>query len=302
MYRQASAPDHVRWLTVLLACLGVVTAIPAPNGSVDSFKVLPNLLKPQMIERLKSETNGFFKYACGNWCDSDVASLIQQVAKALELSPRQLGDLRLEQTALVDPFVHGSWNGAAIAYLTGPAERQVATWVNAEGSSAAANLGSLPGSVVFVPAGAKAILPSQVKMMVIPVLRQARPALDYYVGAGLWEALVSTHRAGRVLGLDFFRAHTRYPLFWHACFWSALGSVTLVLLSMPLIFRPLLRLAKAVERRMPGKATPAPRPRGPTLLENRRASLPKLPTKGNDLCQLSPSPCTPGTQHLRFMA
>jgi len=301
-YRQAG-------VVVLLACMGVINGTPAPSIEHESFKVLPALLKPQMLERFEHETNGFFTYSCGHWCDSDVALLRQHIAEQLHLPPSQLGDVRLEDTTQFDPSLHPSWDGAAIAYLTKPDQIRGMIFVNADGSKADVDHESMFGSVVVMPSVTKAIFRSQVKLMVIPVLRQVRPFMDYYISTGLWEALVSTHRAGRVLGLDFFRAHTRYPLFWHACVWSALGSAVLVLLGVPLIWRPMLRLVEAIEKRFeaqsPQKTDPPVPPRGPTLLEKRKAQLPLLPSKSggesSPCCYLGASPCTPGTQHLNFM-
>jgi len=297
-------------VVIFVACAVAIGGIPASSMEHESFKVLPALLEPQVLGRLERETNGFFTYSCGHWCDSDMALLRQGIAEQLHLPPSQLGDVRLEETMQLNPSLHPSWLGAAIAYLSEPDQMHGMMFIDADNNKVHVDHERMPGSVVFMPLGTKAIFRSQVKLMVIPVLREARPALDYYVSTGLWEALVSTHRAGSLLGLDFFRAHTRYPLFWHACVWSALGSAVLVLLGAPLIWRPMLSLIEAIESRIETKNPPKTKtgpPLARTILESRKTQLPLLPSKrisseSSPGCYLGASPCTPGTQHLNFMA
>lgn len=280
MYLRAAATNCVCWRTsftclVLLVCMGVVTGNTAPSGLVDSFNVLPNLLRPQLMERLESEASGVFTYSCGHWCDSEVGLLRKRIAEQLHLDLTQLGDVRLEETAQLDPSLHASWAGVAVAYLTTPDESHGMMLVNADGSRTdvvgSHEWQSLLGSVVVMPSVSKAIFRSRVKLLIIPVLLKARPFWEYYISKGLWEALVSTHCTGSFLGLDFFRSHTRYPHFWHACVWGCFGSAALTFLAMPLFWRPMLCLVEAIESRIETnqlqKPHSVPLPRGPTLLE-----------------------------------
>jgi len=256
-------------VVVVLACIGVTNGSPVPSVQHESFEVLPALLKPQLLERFEREANDFVKYSCGHWCDSDVALLRQRIAEQLHLPPSQLGDLRLGETERMDPSLHPSWEGAVVVYLTKP--DQIRGMVNANGSKADVDHESMFGSVVVMRPVSEAIFRSKVKLMVIPVLRSARPAWEYYIINGIWQALVSTHRTGSVLSLNFFRAHTSHPLWWHGCVWAALGTMALVILAMPLLWRPMLRLVDALEEIIEPKSlqktySAAPTA-GPTLLE-----------------------------------
>lgn len=130
------------------------------------------------------------------------------------------------------------------------------------------------------------------------MLQRPRPAWDYYINTGLWKALVSTHYVGTFLGLDFFRAHTKSPVFWHACVWSAIGSAALVFLSMPLLFKPLLRLIDAVEAWQDPCKTEDVAGKLPTLLPKSRRSS-QLGHGCSPLAR-SCSPCTPRLQQINF--
>lgn len=267
-YNQAGA-------VVLLACAGLTSEVHALALEHEYSKVLKGLLKPQLLERFEHETNDPFTYSCGHWCDSEVGLLRKRIAEQLHLDLTQLGDVRLEETAQLDPSLHASWAGVAVAYLTTPDESHGMMLVNADGSRTdvvgSHEWQSLLGSVVVMPSVSKAIFRSRVKLLIIPVLLKARPFWEYYISKGLWEALVSTHCTGSFLGLDFFRSHTRYPHFWHACVWGCFGSAALTFLAMPLFWRPMLCLVEAIESRIETnqlqKPHSVPLPRGPTLLE-----------------------------------
>jgi len=190
--------------------------------------------------------------------------LRQRIAEQLHLPPSQLGDVRLGETR-IDPSLHPSWDGAVIAYLNKPDP------INGGGSLADIDSESMLGSLVVMHPVSEANFRSQVKLMVIPILRSARPAWEYYICNWIWQAFVSTHRTGSVLSLNFFRAHTNYPLWWHGCVWAALGTMAIVLSALPLIWRPMLRLYDAIdnmiEKKRLQKIDSASPGRGPTLLD-----------------------------------
>lgn len=231
----------------MLAAVGVTNGVPVPSINGESLKFLPALLTPQIRERFTQEANDFFKYSCGHWCDADMALLRQRIAEQLHLPPSQLGEIRLGETERMDPSLNPSWDGAVIAYLTKP--DQIRSMANSSISKADADHESMFGSLVVMRPVSEATFRSSVKLMVIPVLHEPRPAWEYYIISGLAEALVSPHRAGSFLGIDFFRARTSYPLWWHGFVWACLGSAALTLLAMPLLWKPMLWFVDAIGER-----------------------------------------------------
>lgn len=259
-------------VVVLLVCAGTTSGIQDPSLNHEYPELLPALVKPQMLERLQYDTNGHFTYECGHWCDAEMASLRQAIAEQLNLAPIQLGDIRLREV-LQGPFAPDpSWDGIAIAYVTKPNQTNGMHSINADGRTTEVDHEDMLGSVVVVPSGSEAIFSSRVKLMIIPVLHQARPFYEYYISSWLWQNMVPMHCAGSFLGLDFFKAHTEDPLFWHATVWVALGSAALAFLAMPLVWRYMLNLVDTIEARMDSQETDsATLPRGPTLLEKLRS-------------------------------
>jgi len=328
------------WVTVVVSVISTAaepSASPALHSELfgsESFKVLANLLEPavqtHVLERLGHQADDeMVPLSCGYFCDSDAAEVHTALAKGLRLDPRQLGDMKLINTNKVIQSHHEPWAEVAIVFLDYPEDVAAPTWIDADGTKAALTRPDhWQGSTVVMSAAASVSFSSPVKLAIIPVLRHLRPARDYYVGSGIWQALVSAHRRSGFLGLSFFRGHSKYPLYWHACVWSGIGAALLTLLAMPFLYRPLNRLAHAIEKRLGrGKTEEVPRsalcptgtsvPKGrnlPSLLGRRlpstqgfqSATLPMGAFTGDNDHRMRkqahgcPSPMTPGTQQLSF--
>lgn len=310
-------PDKISYIVFVwlaLAKIRLVGAVPGGESPISvrrfgdlnlgqSFKVLPGLLSSAVVEHLERLEDqmgaGTYPLACGYWCDSDMAALRQGLSDELGISPRQLGEVRLEDSTGV--YVHESLAAVAMVYLDMSKLSVGAAWRTSHGteiSLAWPGLDTSHGSAVLMPRASSVEFPSPVKVAIIPVLKRSRPVWDYYIGTGLWKALVSSHYVGTFLGLGFFRAHTKSPVFWHACVWSAIGSALLMLLGMPLLFRPIVRAMEALEARYFSSRT-----------EDVPCNLPTLLPKHRRMQQFGPgcsplagncSPCTPKFQQLNW--
>jgi len=298
-------------IAVDVSAVDAIAALSNSAGS-GSFKVLHQFLQPATLEHLRNIEEkvggGIFSLSCGHWCKPDVASLREGLAETLKLDPRQLGDVRLGHVSSVR--TRQSEAAVIVVYIDASAPTATeAMWVNADSSSA--NLmwpdkDTLHGSAVVMPAASTVDFASPIEVALISVLHHPRAAWEYYVSGWIWRYLVSDEYVGNALDVSFFRAHTKYPLFWHACVWSAIGSfVIMASLCVPCLLRfssPIPDLVKALEQRLEKRRCASkPRPvakKLPTIHARTRRNL-ALNFDCPDC-----SPCTPNTQlkHLSFMA
>jgi hypothetical protein len=279
----------------------------------EAITPLPTVLDMLNIDHLEhlEDQVGVWRYpiACGYWCDSDLALLRKSLAQTLKLSPRQFGDVRLQESTAA--YAYEQWDAAVLLILGSgrPASQDShATWRNPDGTEAILpSSGHMRGAAVLMKSSAQVEFSHPVKLAIIPILPRPRPLWDYVLGSGLWKALVATHVTSGVLGLEFFRAHTQNPLFWHACVWSAIGSCAVVLLGLPLIWRPLQHIADTLHEHFDSTEPKIMRRELPTLLSKHRDSSPRILFEGKDPYGRrlfgSPSmggksPCTPRTDYM----
>jgi len=236
------------WLLVALACRVVLARSPVPPGQ--HFQLLRGIVDAPVAARLlslESDMGGGKSFlACGHWCHADLDSVRLQLSDGLGKAPQLFSDPQLVERLVVS--ASPSEAGVAMVSLSPADAVQDATWWGPHGELSAFEWPTdARDAAVILPPGARVSFAAPVKLVLMPLLKQARPAWDYYIATGIWSALVSAHCTSNILGLKFFRAHTHYALFWHACVWSAIGALALILAGLPLFWKPLLSLIEAPE-------------------------------------------------------
>jgi hypothetical protein len=210
---------------------------------------LLNSLSMKQMARLKSKFDeSTCPSPCGYWCDDDLATLRQRIAEGLRLSPRKLGIMRFENLAASLFFSRGN---AAVVVRLGSDRRSLQVRLVERGivESYLRWPEDTDGAALVVNTTAQASFRSIGKVAIVPVLAKSRSLWNYYISSGVWDLLVSSHCAHSIMGFEFFKARTKYPVFWHTLVWTFFGTFVLVALAAPLLWKPLFNFFDALDRR-----------------------------------------------------
>lgn len=200
---------------------------------------------------------------CGRWRDQAAARLQGGIAAKLGLPVTRLGDVHLSNSSMiVSGSGSGDWGAVAVVYLgeAGDAQAELAGPYHALGGLAAPRAPA-PRSAVLVADGEKLLHSKPVCLAWVRIRADGKPGrslFDWYVASWIRRNFVAPYDT--VHQRKFFRAHTRYPMYWHGFVWSFVGMFCTVFACLPLAWWG-VQLAE----RLSGGAALAPGAGGPAF-------------------------------------
>jgi hypothetical protein len=148
------------------------------------------------------------------------------------ISVRQFGDVHLDAHAVqMRPHASIDFGQLLVVYLGKETVNLTARFEDGTIVSLAAR----PRNVLLLPQRAQLFHSHAVPLAWLRILPLPRSIINFYGATWIQHHFVSPHRSKAEI--DFLRAHTRHPVFWHAFVWSFFGMLFSVLAMMPLAWR-----------------------------------------------------------------